>query len=472
MVAPWDRRSRAEQQRVTNLLLESWLPQAVTYAPHWAAVVEELGLTRDALERRRDLGRLPASRQADVATAGGPGAPDLVMRPSEAQVQALSKTSTLMRIAGAIRSEGAAGKRRTLLEEFKPIQVHRGGVNDQFAIASSRTDLDRMHRVGARAASVLGLSDHDYLVSMLPPDPRLAWWGLYHLALGSSMLAVHPRERGGDRDEDADLQAFGLVPVTVVAVPLDEAVELAGTLRDGEVELARVHTVITVGPPPDDEHRTTIADAWRDAGAAGDVRVRALWGPSEGRALWAECAEGTTGLHTYPDLEVLEVLDPITGEVTGIDGDLTLTTAGWHGTTLLRYRTGAWVDALRTDPCEACGRTVPRIAPDVVPEAWQPEVEVGDLLVRLDLRGVAAELATTPGARTWRTELRAPRAGPGDDRLIVEIAGNVSRRDEQVLADRIERGCGVRPAEIRVVADAEAVDATADELGTVFADLR
>ena len=64
----------------------------------------------------------------------------------------------------------------------------------------------------------------------------------------------------------------------------------------------------------------------RNAGA--DVAVRHLWGPADGRALWAECDEGS-GLHTYPDLEVLEVLDPITGEPTEVDGDLTVTTSGW-----------------------------------------------------------------------------------------------------------------------------------------------
>lgn len=470
MVAPWDRRSPSEQRRVQSLLLGTWLPQAVSYAPHWTAVAERLGLDPESLDGRDELAGLPPSRQADVAGSGGPGAPGIVMRPTEAQVKARSDTSTLVTIAQAIRSEGAGGKRRRILEEFKPLHIQRGGIHDQLAIAASRSDLDRMHRVGARAARVLGLDGDDYLVSLVPPGPRLDWWGVYHLALGSSILAVHPREVAESGELVAE--AFALAQATTVVVRLDDADQPDVLLGEAAVDLGSVTNVITVGPPPDPDRRAAIAEAWHRAGASSDLRVRAVWGPSEARGLWAECGEGTTGLHTYPDLEVLEVLDPITGEPTSSDGDLTITTAGWHGSALLRYRTGAWVDPLETDPCPACGRTVPRIVGEVVPEAWQPEVGIGDFVVRLDLRGVAAEVATTPEVRTWRTELREPRGSGTGDRLIVEIAGKVSVREEAALADRIEASCGVRPAEIRIVADAGAVDRSAAELGSVFADLR
>ena len=51
-------------------------------------------------------------------------------------------------------------------------------------------DLDRLHRAGARAAAVLALGDGDYLVSAVPAQPVLAFWGVYHLALGASLLAA------------------------------------------------------------------------------------------------------------------------------------------------------------------------------------------------------------------------------------------------------------------------------------------
>ncbi|MFP5309854.1 MAG: hypothetical protein ACLGIR_09810 [Actinomycetes bacterium] len=473
MAAPWDRRDREEQARVLGLVLSRWLPQALQTSPFWAEVARVVGLDATTARDLEALRRLPPVRQADVAGAGGVGGPGLLQRPTQTQVRALTDTSTLLRIAGAIRRDGREGERRALLEEFKPLHVTRGGVGDQLAVASSRSDLDRMHRAGARAAALLGLDDTDALVSAVPAGPRVAWWGVHHLALGASMTALHPRG-AGDALEDC-VEAFRLVPVTAVAVPVEEAIALADVLGAAGAPVERVDTVLVVGPPPDTATRTDIVAAWRAAGAGeAALRVRALWGPSESRVLWAECTEGVHGLHTFPDLEHLEVLDPLSAAgIAGVaDGDLTMTTVGWNGTALLRYRTGAWVDGLDPSPCPGCGRTVPRVVGEVLPEAWFPEVDDGEQWLRLDLRGVAAELARTPGLTTWRAELRPPARDGGADRLVLRLAGTLREDTARDLVARVERGTGVRPAEVSITGDATAVEREAAELGSVFADLR
>lgn len=470
MAAPWDRRAPAEQAHVQRHLLSSWLPQAVGFAPYWAGRAAEMGRDASRLDDRDDLARFAPVRQAHIAHAGGAGAPALLMRPTESQIKALADRSALRRIADGIRGGGTAGHRRALLEEYKPIHLHRAGVLDELAIAYSRSDLDRLHRAGARAAQVLGLDDADYLVNAVPAGPRLDWWGIYHLALGASILVLHPRGHGDDLE--TCLASFRLLPVTAVAVLRDEAVELAAAAVEADVDVARVHTVVTVGPPPDEDWRSEITEAWRAAGAIADVRVRAAWAPAEARALWVECREGGTGLHTLPDLEVLEVVDAVTGGPADGDGDLTYTSAGWHGSALLRYRTGAWVDALATDHCPACGRTVPRLDGEIVPEAWQPALRRGEYEVRLDLRGVAAAVGTTPGVRTWRVEIRPPATTEGDDVLAVEVAGDLGEAGARDLATSVEQETGVRVDEVELAADAAQVNARASELGSVFADLR
>ncbi|MBW3658136.1 MAG: hypothetical protein KY457_05825, partial [Actinobacteria bacterium] len=350
MTAPWDRRRPAEQARVEELVLGPWLPAAVAFSSTWSRRAGELGVAAASLGSRQDLMTLPPSREIDLLRDSGVGAPGLLMRPTEDQVKAHASRSTLLDIARSIRREGRSGERRAILTEYKPIHVHRGGADADLAVAYSRRDLDRLHRAGARAASVLGLNDTDYLVSAVPAGPTLDWWAVYHLALGSSMLALHPRGAGDDLSRS--LASFALLPVTAVAVPVGEAVELAAVITESaDVSCDRVDTVIVVGPPPDEETRASIRDAWHAAGAGQDLRVRALWAPAEARAMWAECAEGVTGLHTYPDMELLEVVDPQTGDGSPSDGDLTYTSAGWHGSAFLRYQTGAYVEGLSTDAC-------------------------------------------------------------------------------------------------------------------------
>jgi hypothetical protein len=196
-----------------------------------------------------------------------------------------------------------------------------------------------------------------------------------------------------------------------------------------------------------------------------------VWGPPAGRVLWAECATGS-GLHTYPDLELLEVVDPYLGQVTAGDGDLTVTTIGWHGSVLLRFQTGTWVDPLATDPCPACGRTVPRLVGDLVPSAWElaGTAEDGGACT-IDLRGAAAVLSTVPGVAAWRCELRGPEGRGVGDRLVVELAGSVPADQLTRMHGRLTAATGVTP-EVRAGADAASVERRIAELGGVFVDLR
>lgn len=472
MTAPWDRRSAQEHARVERLLLSQWLPAATSFSAYWADRTERLGLDPEKLSSRDDLSAFPPVREADVRGAGGPGCPALLMRPTQEQVKAHAAGSTLLSMAGSIRREGSDGARRAVLAEYKPLHVHRGGADDDLAIAYSRADLDRLHRCGARAARVLGLDDADYLVSAVPAGPRLAWWGVYHLAMGASILALHPR--GADDSLEHVVESFELVPATVVAVTAAEAVQLAALLVEYRVEAPRVHTVLVVGPPPDDRTRAAIEDAWRAAGAAeSGLVVRAVYAPPEARALWVEPREDPTGLVTYPDLEVVEVVDAVTGESTDGPGDLTITTAGWNGTALLRYQTGVYVDGIDTDPCPASGITAPRVVGEVTPHAWQPEVTGTDGVVRhFDFRTAGVLLATTPGVEAWRIEIGPPAKAGAPDQVLVEVAGQIEPRARQDLNERLEVAAGAAASTLAVVADAALVERTIDELGSPFADLR
>lgn len=461
MSSAWDRRSADEHERARTMVLEEWLPAATTFSHYWRRRVSQRDGTVDSLE---DLRAMAPVRELDLLADGEPGAPGLLLAPDEEQLKSVAGGGLLLSIARAVTTGGTQGKQRAVLTEYKPIHLHQAGVSDELAIAYSRSDLDRLHRCGARAARLLGLDERSYLVSAVPPGPHLGFWGVYHLALGTSMLALHPRGAGAGLEQV--VASLSLVPTTVIAVPLREAVELAEVAARWDADCGGVGTVLTVGPPPDETTRGEIGAAWRRA-VGSEVTVRAVWAPTEARALWAECAEGTHGLHTYPDLEVLEVLDPVTGEASGGDGDLTYTSAGWHGTGLLRYQTGTWVERLTDEPCPGCGRTVPRLTGEIAPGAWQPWIETGDGVASLDFRGAAAVLEPAGGISAWRVELGPGRRG---DRVLVEVAGPGASSREG-LEEELAGAMGVSPTEVREVDETTLRTEVAD-LGGVFADLR
>jgi hypothetical protein len=463
LAAPWDRRTPAEQHRLEAATLSRWSSAVLAAAPFHAQRAGDLGA--GSITDRRSLQRLAPTRERDLL-ADAPGGASAVLRPTEEQVKATADDGVLAGIARAIRRDGAEGKRDAIVQAYRPVQLHRGGATGELLIASSRTDLDRFHRAGARAAAVLGFRGDDVVVSAVPAGPTLDHLGVVHLAAGAGLTALHARGAG---DELASVAvAAGRLPTTVLVVRIEEAAALAAAATDAAVDLSGVRTVVAVGPPPPADDRERLTAAYAAVGA--DVRVRAVWGPSVGRSLWAECAEGVHGLHTYPDLEVLEVLDPLTGTPTEGDGDLTLTSLGWHGTALVRFQTGAWVDPLATEGCPGCGRTVPRIVGDVVPHAWELPVALGSgRRGTVDLRGVAAVAAATPRVGSWRAELVGPAAGGDGDRLLVEFAGPAV--DVRDVERRLEAASGM-PAELTAGLSDGEVSAAIDAAGGALVDAR
>lgn len=461
MPANWDRRGLDEQRRVQDLTTGRWIRAAASYSRYWGEHLRTAGIDPAAVDGVGGLTAIPTVRELDVRDVGGPGSPALVMRPSEEDLKSTGDLGDLLAIARRIRGS-TDDKRHAILRDWKPIHVAASGRDGLLALAYSRSDLDRLHRVGARTASVLGLTDRDYLVSAVAAGPTPAFWALRHLALGASILATHTR--GAGQGPEAALEGFSLVPVTAVAVPLDEAVPFAELVGESGVDASRVATVLTLGPPPSDERRREVSEVWRGA------TVAALWGPNGSRHLWAECAEGARGgtapgLHLHPDLEYVELVDPVDGRPTDRGGDLTLTSIGWHGTALIRLESGDFAGDITTEPCPACGRTVPRVVGPVVPGAWEPLLADGQ---RLDLRGIAAVLREDGDVNAWRVELRRVRKRDG---YVVHVATDLSEGALADLGRRIGEAAGVAPSDVTVTPRNEIEERNAD-VGSVFEDSR
>lgn len=445
--AAWGHRDPARREAERDADLARWVDAEVRpFAPWWAARLDGVAVRRVA-----DLVGVPVLTEAEAAAAGGPGNPGLLVLPTEDGFKRHADRAELVKLAGELGGGGVAARRAALFRRYKPVHVHEAGVAALLAVAYTRTDLDRLHLAGARLVEVLGLGTDDALVSLVPAGPSVRFWGLYHAALAARITALHPRSADEGVVPPA-LRALAMLPATVLAVPVGEALELLDELGDRMDALPDLRTVLLVGPPPGPVLRADIAEAARRLAGDG-VAVQAVWAPECARALWGEPRPaagelgGEVGLHTYPDLEVLEVR-PVPSEnhtASAGPGELLYTSLGWRGTAMLRLATGSWVGGLVTDePCPLTGRTVPRLVARAVDGAWQPRVDRGDgRRVRCDLRGVPAALEraglATAGVRDW--SLRAP-----DGRLVLALDlpggdGETARR----LGEAVAAETGVAP---------------------------
>lgn len=445
----WDRWSASVRDRERSRLLRAWLhDEVLPFSPFWAERFGDLTIAQVA-----DLGQVPVADEDELAPAGGPGNPALLVLPTEEQLRRRLGRRRLRAAMREVGLRGEDGRRLVLYRRYKPVHVHEAGVARLLTVAYTRTDLDRLHLAGARLMEVLGLGADDTVVNGVPGAPSVLFWGLYHALLANRMAAVHALLAARPAVQ-ALAQAVAVLPPSVLVLPTADAKDLLEGLAEERVSAPYLRTVVVVGPPPDADERIGVAGAAAALGAVDDVRVQAVWAPSASRALWAECrpapdapAEAAYGLHTYPDLEVLEVRDLGRGTVAaaGTSGELLYTSLGWRGTVLVRAATGAWTGGVvAEEACPNCGRTVPRLSSQVVEAAWQRQLSSENGPVHVDLRPVPAALdherLAALGVRNWSLQVR-------DGSLVLGLDADREHRREALaeFARAIDDLVGVVP---------------------------
>jgi hypothetical protein len=445
-MASWDRRPPAAQDKARAAALRAQVVDAVgPFSPFWRERLAALGRTAEQVASPSALASLPAVGERDVCPDGDPArAAALVLQAGE---RGWALHAEGPRLRGALWRRLLAPRSYTALVEAdtRPTSFVWAGLGLRFPVASTRADLDVVARCGARAWQVLGLTRADVVVSVLPLLATADRQALELGALGAGSPLLSP----GDDPDDA-AEALRLVPATVLALPVGRAALALDDLDEAGAPLGTVRTVLLVGAPDPDE-RDDVLEALDRAGV--DAVVLALHVPDGHRLPWAECREsgGRTGLHTHPDLELLDLVAPETGEAPTGPGtrELVVTQLALRGSALLRWRTGDLVDGVAPEACPSCGRTVPRVQ-GLRRAALVPELQLREGPVAVDLRAVAGAVVGRRGVADWRVVVGRD-ARDRHDELLVHLAltgGADARALADDVADAVETAAGVPPTRV------------------------
>jgi hypothetical protein len=455
-MAAWDRRTPSQLRARREAAVRAQVLHAVApFSPYWRERLRVLGRTPAAAASLAGLAQLPAVGERDLCPDGDPaGAAALVLQAGESGF-ALHAEGPVLRRALARRLVRRDAYRAIVEADTRPTSYVWAGLGLRFPVASTRSDLDLVARAGARMWQLLGLTRADVVVTALPGGPTASAQALQLGALG----AGSPLLAAGEELAEL-LAALRLMPATVLALPSVSAARTVGDLVEAGVPLTALRTLLLVGAPYGDE-REEVAEALRRAGLTGECVVLAGHVPEGHRLMWAECraSAGRTGLHTYPDLEVVEVVDPETGEeprATGGSRELVVTQLGFRGSALLRWRTGDVADALAEEPCPSCGRTVPRVI-GLRAGALVPLLDLRTGTRPVDARGVAAALVGRPDVADWRLVI-GPSGRDDADEVVVHLVPAPGADPAEVAvatAGDILLASGALPTQLVVVADGE-----------------
>lgn len=442
----WDNGTSDKQQAAA---LKAQVVDAVgPFSPFWRDRLKALGKTAAQVATRDGLASLPAVGERDLCPDGDPaGAAALVLQAGESGWALHTEGPRLRRALGS-RLLRPGSYRAVVEADTRPTTYVFAGLGLRWPVASTRSDLDVVARAGARLWQVLGLSRSDVLVCALPLTPSASLQALQLGAIGAGSPALFP---GDDADEVA--RALRLIPATVLALPTATAATVLDDLDEAGAVLDALTTVLLVGAPSDAE-RAEVADALTRLGRR--ATVLAVHAPDGHRLLWGECPQGGNGLHTYPDLELLDLVDPETGDATKDAGELVLTQLGLRGSALLRWRTGDLAASIATGTCPGCGRDVPRVL-GVHAGALVPPLSLRAGGRRVDLRGVAAALEGRGDVTDWRVVI-GPSPRDGADELLVHVAtkGGEDETDVAVAVARdIRSAAGLLPTQVVVAPGAD-----------------
>lgn len=433
-------------RRLQAAALRQYLRRVVLpFSAHYRRLFQERGLDADSFRTIEDLQRLPFTTKADLLnTAEHPQRfKDYILIPDP--VLLAHRPGTLWRAL----IHGRARVRQDFESEFRPVfaTFTTGRSAEPTPCFFTQRDLARLATAGRRLVEICGARPEDRLLNTLPFAPHLAFWLTHYAGTAAGLFTL---SSGGGKTlgtEGNVRQLQKLKPDILIGVPtfiyhlLQQAVEQGARCEN-------LRRIVLGGEKVSDGLRQKLRDLAQELGAR-DAVVLATYGFTEAKLAWAECpfphGDISGGYHLYPDLGIMEVVDPQTGASLppGHPGELVFTPLDARGTVILRYRTGDCIDGgLTGEPCPHCGRTLPRLVGNISRRSEVRQMQLDKIKGTLvDFNELEHVLDDVPQIGAWQVELRKINNDPHElDELILHVQ-KINGADETALRRELSDRC-------------------------------
>jgi phenylacetate-CoA ligase len=418
----------------------------IPFSAHYRALFQKLGLTAESFRTLDDLQKLPFTTKADLLnTAEHPQRfRDFILIPDQKVLA--RRPGTILR--ALIR--GREQVKRDFEAEFRPIfmTATTGRSAEPTPFLYTQHDLTRLATAGRRLVEVCAARSEDRLLNTLPFAPHLAFWLAHYAGTAAGVLTL---SSGGGKVMGTEgnirhLRKFK--PDVLIGVPTFVYHLLHQAAEEG-VRCESLRRIVLGGEKVSDGLREKLRSLAGELGAR-DVDILATYGFTEAKLAWSECPfphdQPSSGYHLYPDLGIMEVVDPETGKPLppGHPGELAFTPLDARGTVVLRYRTGDYIDGgLTYEQCPHCRRSMPRLVGNISRRSEIKEMNFDKIKGTLvDFNELEHVLDDAPHIGAWQVELRKVNDDPLElDELILHVQKINGADENQLMRDLIER-CG------------------------------
>lgn len=313
--------------------------------PFYRGMFRSAGIDPCSISHSDDLIKLPFTTVENLTHT-----PDFFMLSSTDRfLEGLSLISMMEGLVyGAAR--GRHGQSNKGIGMNRPVMEIGHAIEPGRRVNLSGHDLKLFKELCGRSGLCCGMSPEDIFLNAHPYGRGLDFWHSYYMSsvsLGCSSFSP-----------GHDVPSGPIMRPTIVSGSADRLLEMVDAPWC-ELKFDRVRKVLlATGDGCRDQQ---VKRSFGEAGISPEVLLS--YPVVECRQSFYEYSPGS-GFHTCPDVHLWECIDPDTGESVGPEerGELVFTSIEGRGSLFLRYRTGDIAEGgITYEPCQDCGRTVPRI---------------------------------------------------------------------------------------------------------------
>lgn len=424
--------------------------QVLPFSAHYRKVFADEGIDAGDLRDVQDLQRIPFTSKSDFlpGTDGRDPVRDYVLVPDRAVLS--KRPGTMVRALLRGRAAVAEGFER----EYRPLLLTSttGRSAEPVPFVYTAHDIENLKLAGSRVYGLCGAQREMRMLNMFPFAPHLAFWFAHYggMEFGTFVLGT-----GGGKvmGTEGNLRLVKKIkPEVLIGMPTFLYHVMQSAVADG-VELPNLRKIVLGGEKAPSGMRRKLRALAAQMGSP-KIDILRTYGFTEAKLAWTECpfAEdaGSAGYHIHPDLAMIEIVDPKTGEPRGEGepGEIVFTPLNARGSVVLRYRTGDCIDGgLIHETCPFCGSNVPRLVGEISRTSEVREMQLGKLKGTLvDFNHLEHVLDNAEHIGTWQLELRKRNDDPLEmDEIILHVAksdecddGQLRRMLDERFASEIE----------------------------------
>ncbi|MGE0269518.1 MAG: phenylacetate--CoA ligase family protein [Candidatus Omnitrophota bacterium] len=441
--------SRQEIKQLQDRRLHRFINEYIyPFSPYYKRLFDEHKIDPKKIKRVEDLKHIPFTSKINLIDRDESTQhyKDFILQPDEHKIRAAWPPAKTLPLVLKKILHGKEAVSHQMSREFMPVFMTytTGTTNKPTPFLYSNYDIENLYSSGARMMNLFDVRKDEKVLNLFPYAPHLAFWQVVFGGFAACNLVL---STGGGKTVGTEGNIKALIkmqPSLVIGVP-SYVYHVLRVAKEQNCKLEFVKKVVLGASKVTFGFKQKLAELLNLMGAK-DVSIFGTYGFTEARCAWAESPtrlDESSGYHLYPDKEIMEVVDPKTGEIKGEgeDGELVYTSLDARASCVLRYRTGDFVKGgVVYERCPHRNWFIPRISSDISRLNDVKDLQLSKVKGALvNLNHFDEVLSQEKEIDEWQIEICKKNNDPYDvDELILYICPK-NGADQNRLQDSVKR---------------------------------